>query len=185
MDRLALTITVILIATACNAENALSPTEITPGADEPSTTVEVTEAVASSVDVEPTPAERCSEQLTGDTVESFIAAYTSGEPDLTNRFFANEDKFQWYSEPPDRLQEAARDRATLDQYLSARHADGDRLQLVELNHNGYRAFDKTGHFDFAVRRNEVDDVIGKGAIDCLSGGIIVWSLGPNPGPTGT
>lgn len=185
MERLALTIAVILIATGCSAESSSSPQEITLAASKPSTSVTATEAVASSAAVEPTPAERCAEQLTGDTVESFIAAYTNGDPDLTDRFFADEGKFQWYSEPPDRLHEAAHDRASLDQYLSDRHAEGDRLRLVELNHNGYRSFDKTGHFDFSVRRNEVDDVIGKGAIDCLSGGIMVWSLGPNPGPTGT
>lgn len=81
-------------------------------------------------------------------------------------------------------------RSTLESYLQLRHADGDMLTLVSLQTSGVReevsangqAMVRVGNFGFVVRRGTVE-FLSKGAIDCRSRKFIVWSLGPDPGPT--
>jgi hypothetical protein len=74
---------------------------------------------------------------------------------------------------------------TLDAYLARRHGEGDELELLEFDFHGYRSEDETSHFGFFVVRRGTERLAGKGAVDCGSGAFIVWSLGPNPGPTGS
>lgn len=129
--------------------------------------------------------EACSAEAVRKLAEDFLAAYTRGESDLTERFFAPTGEFQWYSEPPARLNRDAFDRQSLDAYLARRHSEGDQLALNRFDFNGYRAEDGTAHFGFLVRRHGTTLLDGKGAVSCASRAFIVWSLGPNPGPTGT
>ena len=69
----------------------------------------------------------CSGEAVRRLADEFLRAYTGGEPGLTDRFFAPAGKFQWYSEPPGRLNAHAYDRSTLDGYLARRHGEGDKL----------------------------------------------------------
>ena len=145
------------------------------------------DACPTSVSDDPEPLESgvCSFETVWSTVQSFLAGYNSGETNLTARFIVEPDRFQWYSEPPDRLDSAAFDRSTLDSYLATRHEDGHHLEVSEFRFNGYRPIDRTGHFGFVVLQDAKVQVDGKGAVDCVSGKIMVWSLGPDPGPTGS
>lgn len=118
----------------------------------------------------------CASDVTLAAVGDFLDAYNDGESDLTERFFTTPERFQWYSERPQRLNDAAFDRSTLDAYLAMRHAEGDRLDLYGFDYNGYRAEDRTGHFSFVVSRSDGTTAMGKGAIDCDTGKIMVWSF---------
>jgi hypothetical protein len=112
-------------------------------------------------------------------VSDFLSEYNAGTPGLADRFFAPAGGFQWYSEPPGRLGEAAYVRSTLAAYLARRHAEGDHLTVVSVQLNGVVA--GVGNLGFSVARGaQVLD--SKGALFCQSGMFIVWSLGPNPGP---
>lgn len=186
MERLALAVVLGLFASGCGtaAESTAPEESQLDGAQAKSADLpeaETSEGFGGDLGA----TERCSEESVRSTVESFVEAYNKSEPDLTERFFAGEDRFQWYSEHPDRMSEDETGRATLDSYLAQRQDEGGRLRLVELNYNGFRAEDQTGHFDFVGLRNDIEEVSGKGAIDCRSGGIMVWSLGPSPGSSGT
>jgi hypothetical protein len=75
----------------------------------------------------------------------------------------------------------------LARWFEARHAKGERLQLVELliDYDGGR---RLGHLDYKVRRR-ADDVKrgggawnteGKGAIRCADGKIVAWAMSTVP-----
>jgi hypothetical protein len=59
-----------------------------------------------------------------------------------------------------------------------RHAEGDRLKLVSVH-----VSDRNGNLGFVVSREGVE-LPSKAHIDCASRKLIVWSLGPDPGPEG-
>jgi hypothetical protein len=130
-------------------------------------------ACAESESAEPGAYSCTAEGVTG-FVESFVLAYNEGAPDLADRFFAGPDRFQWYSENAYRNNEAAYDLSTLDAYLASRHAAGHRLVINGLYFVEYRAQDHTGHFTFVAEHAR--SVAGKGAIDCDTGKIMVWSF---------
>jgi len=108
------------------------------------------------------------------TVDSFVRAYNAGEPGITDRFFAGAERFEWYSENPYRLNDDAYNRSTLDSYLAMRHAEGHHLELTQFGYTGYRDQDRTGNFTFIAANAAT--VTGKGAIDCDTGMIMVWSF---------
>ena len=98
---------------------------------------------------------------------------------LADRFFAPEDRFQWFYDAVTRHGEEAQDRSSLDSYLAQQHTSGDSLQLMNFSFNGYRSEDNTGHFEMVLSRSELV-LEGKGAIDCDSGKIMVWVVGAAP-----
>ncbi len=112
-------------------------------------------------------------------ISKFLDEYDKGQPGLADRFFAPAPNFQCYSERPRRQSDAALDRSTLEAYLLQRHADGDRLTLVNVQVSGVRS--GIGNFGFMVERDG-SQLLSKGALDCRIGKFIVWSLGPDPGP---
>ncbi len=116
----------------------------------------------------------CTAEGVAASVESFVLAYNEGAPDLAGRFFAGPDRFQWYSENPYRNNEAAYDLSTLDAYLASRRAAGHRLAINGPYFVEYSAEDRIGHFTFVAE--EAATVAGKGAIDCDTGKIMVWSF---------
>jgi hypothetical protein len=75
----------------------------------------------------------------------------------------------------------ARDRQALAGYLAARHRQHERLRLRELV-VGYAS--GLGHVEYRLSRRADDvgtspassRVTGKGAVDCASGRIVVWSM---------
>jgi hypothetical protein len=123
----------------------------------------------------PTPdGPNCSPDAVGGIVDSFVAAYNGGQTGLTDRFFAGPDRFEWYSEDPYRNNDEARNRSTLDTYLARRHSEGHRLELTNFAFGAYRDVDRTGHFTFVAA--DAATLGGKGAIDCDTGRIMVWSF---------
>ncbi len=46
---------------------------------------------------------------------------------------------------------------------------------MDFSYNAYRSEDNTGHFAMVLSRNELV-LVGKGAIDCSSGKIMVWAV---------
>ena len=133
----------------------------------------LTSACADSQSAEPG-GYSCTAEGVESTVESFVLAYNEGAPDLADRFFAGPDRFEWYSENPYRNNEAALDLSTLDAYLASRHTAGHRLVISELSFVEYRAEDRTGNFTFVAE--DAATLAGKGAIDCDTGKIMVWSF---------
>ncbi len=113
-------------------------------------------------------------------ISEFLDAYNAGKSGLADQFFAPTPDFQWYSEPPNRLHDAAYDRSTLNAYLARRHADGDHLTLQRVSLSG-GPVGGIGNFGFVVVRGSTP-LESKGAIDCSTRRFIVFSLGPNPGP---
>jgi hypothetical protein len=116
----------------------------------------------------------CSPDAVGAIVDSFVTAYNGGQTGLTDRFFAEPDRFQWYSENHYRNNDEARDRSTLEAYLARRHSEGHRLELTHFAFGAYRDVDRTGHFTFVAA--DAATPVGKGAIDCDTGRIMVWSF---------
>ena len=116
----------------------------------------------------------CSPDAVRMIVDSFVTAYNGGETGLTDRFFAGPDRFEWYSENHYRNNDEARDRGTLDTNLTRRHVEGHRLELTHFAFGAYRDVDRTGHFTFVAADAATD--FGKGAIDCDTGRIMVWSF---------
>ncbi len=120
----------------------------------------------------------CSSEGARELVEEFLSAYSTGlrSASLTDRFFAPEDRFQWFYDALTRHGDEATDRSDLDSYFAQQQAGGDSLRLVDFSY-GYRDEDDTGHFGMVLSRNEMV-LSGKGAIDCASGKIMVWATGP-------
>ena len=135
--------------------------------------------VSSSEDAASTGA--CSRNGARELVERFLSAYSGGSNNvsLADRFFAPEDRFQWFYDAVTRHGEEAQDRSSLDSYLAQQHTSGDSLQLMNFSFNGYRSEDNTGHFEMVLSRSELV-LEGKGAIDCDSGKIMVWVVGAAP-----
>lgn len=120
----------------------------------------------------------CSSEGARELVEEFLFAYSTGSSSasLTDRFFAPDDRFQWFYDALTRHGEEATDRSDLDSYFAQQQAGGDNLRLVDFSY-GHRDEDNTGHFGMVLSRNEMV-LSGKGAIDCASGKIMVWATGP-------
>jgi len=113
-------------------------------------------------------------------VEQFVRGYSSrgGSADV---LVANDERFRWFS-APDRIQAAAGNRTTLGTYLGARARAGIRDAIVVFHYNGTSssASPPYGNFDFVLQRSigaTGTSVIGKGALACSDGKIIVWSEG--------
>jgi hypothetical protein len=95
-------------------------------------------------------------------------------------------RFQWYSNgvrPGVRVNQAARDRGTLLAYLRQRQSKRERVVVEAVDFNGDRGGDRTAHFGMVLRR-AADDLpggsqrlLGKGAVDCDSEGLMVVSIG--------
>ena len=119
-------------------------------------------------------------------VLEFLDAYNAGAPDITDRFIAPTDQFQWYGAPGRQVPDdpAASDRGTLPAYFAAQHAKGDRLELKTFSYNGigYNASIPGGDANFgyilihSVSSGARHDAPGKGVIACTSGKIAVWRI---------
>lgn len=110
------------------------------------------------------------------TVEDFLQAYNAGAPDIVDRFIAPTVRFKWYGDPVRGFPESM-DRGSLGAYLHQRHTLGEQLTLGRIRFNGRR---KWWLREFRVHPGEIGwveelrQVDGKGAVDCISGKIAVW-----------
>lgn len=124
----------------------------------------------------------CVEPKVEQLLVSFVTAYNANEPQVAPRFFASVPTFKWFSDAPARIGNGKTvsriydpfDRSTLDAYLDERRAGGDRLRLVSFDFVGV----SQGAASFAFVLERPDGIAqGKGAVDCRSGLMAVWSVG--------
>lgn len=141
------------------------------------TSARISEDTQAASSEEATTKGACSSNGARELVERFLSAYSTGSNDvsLADRFFAPDDRFQWFYDALTRHGDEVEDRSSLDPYLAQQHTSGDSLQLMDFSYNGYRSEDNTGHFEMVLSRNELV-LQGKGAIDCSSGKIMVWAV---------
>jgi len=114
-------------------------------------------------------------------VDRFIESYNAGDQRTLEQIWARPGRgWQWYSTdgPDARLNDVAKDRASLPAFFARRHSQHETLRLTSFQVNGQR-----GDFEFTLIR-AADDILptpfrGKGAAACgeKSMTLIVWSMG--------
>lgn len=133
--------------------------------------------------------EGCQPDDVGKLVVGFFDAFNSGKVAArVDEFVAPASSFGWFSVSGvgERLNDDAYDRAGLGDYLQQRADAGEELRLVAMDTEYERARNVT-HIAYNVNRDAPDSqdgaglVVGKGAIDCESGKIMVWSMGTSDG----
>ena len=116
------------------------------------------------------------------SVERLITAMNVGDAAAADAVVAPKPRFQWFSVDPERSNSDATDRASLREFLGAQVAAGQQTELISFDFTFYRAEDRTGNFAFrlAQRSSEAQptEAAGKGAVDCDTGLIMVWTVGP-------
>ncbi len=118
------------------------------------------------------------------TVTAFLDAYNAGAPDVTDRFIAPAEQFQWYGAPGRQFPDdpVATDRATLPAYFASQHAKGDKLELKSFSWSSitYQINGGVANFGYTlihrVAGGAARDAPGKGALACASGKIAVWLI---------
>lgn len=132
----------------------------------------------------------CRPQRVGATVAGFFGAVNRGDSDRALAFFTRD--FRWYSVTEGDPQNGGRhfvagDLNALDDYFHERVNANERMFLLEIDVGYERARDVV-HVAYNLLRT-ADDLTeyaaqagGKGAIDCDSGRIAVWSMAQGPKP---
>jgi hypothetical protein len=128
----------------------------------------------------------CTATATTALLKGFFAALSAGRVKDLDTFFAPASRFLWYANgvrPALRLNSIAEDRGSLLGYLQRRQAKHERIEADEVDFNGYRDSDRTGHFGMLLRRT-ADDITdrpqllgGKGAVDCDSKRLMMLAIG--------
>lgn len=127
----------------------------------------------------------CRPQQVGETVVNHLDAINEGDVDKAMKYVV--PKRGWYSvterDPRDagRRHFVARDSDKLRDYLHERVRQEEQIFLVELDVDYERARN-VAHVAYGLHRTALDlddyapEALGKGAIDCGSGRISVWSM---------
>ena len=125
-------------------------------------------------------------EATRQAVVAFLDAYNAGAPDITDRFIAPADQFQWYGAPGRQYPEdpTSTDRGTLPAYFAAQHDKGDRLELKAFSYSGITYTNQiaggAANFGYTLVHSTGGstprDAPGKGAISCRSGKLAVWRI---------
>lgn len=134
--------------------------------------------------------EVCHPQQVGETVIKHFEAINEGDTDTAMNYVAPERG--WYSVTEGNPRDGgrhfvARDSDKLRKYLNRRTAVNERIYLLEIDVAYERARD-VAHVAYNLLRTADDltdyaeEAGGKGAIDCDSGRIAVWSMGQGPKP---
>lgn len=127
----------------------------------------------------------CSPQAVGELVVGFFGAVNAGEFEAS-RYFSPDMK--WYSisewspdSGKDHFVTYGYEPEELEAHFESRIAENEQLHLLEID-VAYERERNIGHIVYALERR-ADDlpvadpiVIGKGAIDCHTGKISVWSM---------
>lgn len=127
----------------------------------------------------------CTPRAVGSLVVDFFDAVNREEPEEAVEFFAED--FEWYSITEGNQDRGGRhfagyDQADLIDYFADRAQQGERMHLLEITVLYEKSRD-LGHVTYNLLRTAADiegygpDAGGKGAIDCSSGRIFVWSFG--------
>jgi hypothetical protein len=118
----------------------------------------------------------CSRAAVDRTVRAFLDAFNRGDPSALSYIAPSGG---WYSVADGRRSHFRTDsHRGLPEYFARRHRRGERLRLLRLKvtyGNGL------GHIGFRLARH-ADDLrgtiaVGKGAVSCDTGRIVVWSMG--------
>jgi ketosteroid isomerase-like protein len=128
--------------------------------------------------------ERCSSSQVGETVTNFFAALNRGDVHAVMDAFT--DKLGWYSvtegDPDKRGRHFVSYNPTkLRSYFKDRVRHNERLYLLEID-VAYERPGNLAHVAYDILRSADDlkglapNAIGKGAIDCDTGRITVWSM---------
>jgi hypothetical protein len=124
----------------------------------------------------------CTADRVQETVELFLDALSTGDASGADAMVVGEPRFQWFSVSPERLDAEASNRDSLSTFFATQVADSYQAEVQSFGFNFYRSEDRTGNFEFrlAQRSDSVGTsaVSGKGAIDCDSGLVMVWTVGP-------
>jgi hypothetical protein len=93
---------------------------------------------------------------------------------------APEPRFEWFAVHPERWDTDTSDRSSLREYLEARATTGQRTEIIAFELTFYREADRTGNFRFTLAQRTAEqatEASGKGAVDCDTGLIMVWTVG--------
>lgn len=118
-------------------------------------------------------------------IAAFFHAFNRGDPSAVGYVDPSDG---WYSVTDGRRRHfVTYSRHGLPRYFARRHRHGERLRLLEVDVSHARGL---GHIAYVVDRR-ADDLrrlgithtraIGKGAVNCETGQIVVWSMGMPPG----
>lgn len=134
-------------------------------------------------------ARACRPGRIGRAVVAYLALANRGDAKAAEAFAPElaPDAAGWYSAAPSPGAKpdagvTARDRGTLAAYLSQRHAHGERLRLVEIAVRPRKdrfvdvEYKLAGSADDAHAVPAAWNIEGKGAIDCATTRITVWSM---------
>jgi hypothetical protein len=125
----------------------------------------------------------CSPREVAQLIADFLTNLQGGSIQL-NRFVAPRPIFRWYSDNVSSGRiglRRAENRSTLKSYLMSRYARRDYIALAQLALSPPQR--GIGNFDFITYRTAADIpsdlpvTEGKGAVDCQTGRVIVWSMG--------
>jgi hypothetical protein len=162
------------------AEPAAVREEVAPGAValEPGARIVVTRD-------DPSLPDRCRPRPLARRIAAFLDAFNRGDPAAST--FADPSR-GWYSvtEGRPRRHFVTSSRRGLARYFARRHRHGERLQLEQVDVSFANGL---GHIAYRIDRRADDlrrlgitdtTAIGKGAVDCENGQIVVWSMGMTP-----
>lgn len=133
--------------------------------------------------------EKCSPQSVGDLVVRFFDAVNREDVAAISGFFTED--FEWFSITEGNPRNGGRhfagyDHADLNRYFARRVQQDERMYLLEIDVQ-YESARDLGHVAYNLHRTADDisgygpDAGGKGAIDCSTGLIHVWSFGQAEG----
>lgn len=208
-----LLVTLGLLLAACGPAGSSTPTvapPLTGGATTARNTpvaasATVTHAVTGTRAAGTTADARCDNAAMVALVARFLDAYNAGDGARLLAFFPARDATRgigiageetYFQRYWDVRKPRGRDgsgfeayaRADLPPYWALRHAQHERLQLLQVEGGGAGRFGLAG-IGFMLTR-QADDlpahtVVGKAAIDCGPGTFTVWSIGPQDQPAAT
>lgn len=115
-------------------------------------------------------------------MQSFIDAVNTRDVDRADASIADSPTFKFFGVNPERFDESASNRSTLRAFLESDVVDGRQMELMDLN-TFYNSENGTGDFNFRLRQTMTDGTAtvagGKGATDCSTALIVLWTLGPS------
>jgi hypothetical protein len=187
-----------VVLAACTSDEPISSPSVAgqPRSAQTSTPTEsgsVTQEVRVSRDTRRGP-EACHPENVGSLVVDFFGAVNRGEAHRVTDFFTRE--LGWYSVTEGNPRNGGRHfvaykPSRLQTYFVGRVSHDERMYLIEIDVAYERAGD-LAHVAYGLLRSADDltkyaaEAAGKGAIDCESGRITVWSMaqGPESQPIG-
>lgn len=125
----------------------------------------------------------CQTETAERIVEEFLTDLSADDAAEAAARFAPAPAFQWYSGPGRLGLVAAGDRAKLREHLQAVAAEMTSVTLWEFDYNGGT---QVGNFSYVLTKTDTEGntttVVGKGALQCSTGLLVLWSEG-GPAPT--